>query len=116
MKTFKKETESKESIRDYPDCSCIRVSNCIKIVGKEYVVFIFQEDCKSPSKWIEMERLMQQKNYCKIKTTEDSIEQKQLVDDSIQKIQIIALKKAKVILMILWLLLVSYFDRGNCWG
>ena len=35
------------------------------------------------------------RNYCKIKITKNSIEQKQLVNDSIWKIEIIALKKIK---------------------
>ena len=32
----------------YPDGSYIRVSNYIKIIGNEHVVFIPQEDYKSP--------------------------------------------------------------------
>ena len=35
------------------------------------------------------------RNYCKIKITEDNIEQKQLVNVFISKIEITALKKAK---------------------
>ena len=34
-------------------------------------------------------------NYCKIKIAENSIEQKQLVNDSMQKIEITALKKSQ---------------------
>ena len=35
------------------------------------------------------------RSYCKIKVTEDSIEQKQLVNGSISKIEKIALKKSQ---------------------
>ena len=35
------------------------------------------------------------RNYCKIKITEDSIEQKQLVNGFIQKTEITALKKSQ---------------------
>ena len=45
-----KETKSKDSICDYSDGSNVRVSNYIKIIDKEHVVFIFQEDYKSLKK------------------------------------------------------------------
>ena len=35
------------------------------------------------------------RNYCNIKITEDSIEQEQLVNDSIRKIEIVKLKKSQ---------------------
>ena len=47
-KTQKKRLETKTVYVTYPDCSYKRVSNCIKIIGREHVVFILQEDYKMP--------------------------------------------------------------------
>ena len=44
-------------------------------------------------KWIDVGKVIySRKNYCKIKITEESIQQKQLLDNYIQKIKITALK------------------------
>ena len=79
----------------YPDYCNVRVSNCIKIIDKEHFAFIFQDDCKSHKEIniIKVGKVVYTniRNYCKIKITEDSIEQKQLVNCSIWKIKKVAL-------------------------
>ena len=81
----------------YPDDCNVRVSNCIKIIDKEHFVFIFQEIAKVIKKAniIEIGKVINNiRNYCKIKITEDSIKQKQLVNGFIWRTEITALKKS----------------------
>ena len=79
-----------------PDVSNARVSNYINIINKQHVVFINQEDLKvlNKGKGIEVGKVIfNWRNYKSIKITEDNIEHKQVVNDFIQKIEIMALKK-----------------------
>ena len=81
-----------------PDGSNARVSNYINIIDKQHVVFINQEDLKvlNKGKWIEVGKVIYNwGNYKNIKLTEVNIEQKQVVKDFIQKIEIMALKKSQ---------------------
>ena len=47
--TIKRRLKAKTVSETYPNGSYIRVSNYIKIIDKEHVIFILQEDYKSPS-------------------------------------------------------------------
>ena len=79
-----------------PDGSNVRVSNYINIIDKQHVFFINQEYLKvlNKGKWIEVGKVIYNwRNYKNIKITEDNIQQKQVVNDFIQNIEIMALKK-----------------------
>ena len=94
---IKRRIKTKTVYVAYPDDWNVRVSNCIKIFDKQHFVFIFQEDAKVIKKAniIEVGKVIYNIwNYCKIKITEDSIEQKHLVNGSIWKTEITALKKS----------------------
>ena len=84
--------------KTYPKGSYVWVSKCIKIIDKEHVYFTIQEDYKvlNTGKWIEVGKVKyNRRNFFSIKITEDSIEQEQLVNDSIWKIEIRKRKKSQ---------------------
>ena len=64
----------------HPDSSNVRISNYVKIIDKQQVRFDPQWGLKKSfinKKWIIIGKVAYSKiNYCKIKKTEDSIEQK----------------------------------------
>ena len=98
VKHPKRRLKAKTVSETYHDCSYIRASNYIKIIDKEHVRFHPPRGLQKSfikKEWIVIGNVIYNKrNYCKIKITEDSIEQKQLVNGSIWKLVKAALKKS----------------------